>query len=66
MIDVIVIGDFHWDALDAVEQYMETRWVLDFIEKVPHLDLVVIAGDYFDTKILLNSRSSIYANRWMS
>lgn len=66
MIDAIVIGDFHWDALDAVEQYMETKWVLDFIERVPHLDLVVIAGDYFDTKILLNSRSSIYAIRWMS
>lgn len=65
MIDTVVIGDFHWDALDALKQYMETEWVLDFIKRTPHLDLVVIAGDYFDTKILLNSRSSIYAIRWM-
>lgn len=66
MIDVIVIGDFHWDALDAMKQYAETKWILDFIDKLPHLDLIVIAGDYFDCKILLNSKSSIYAIRWMS
>lgn len=66
MIDALVIGDFHWDALDAMKQYIETEWILEFIKNVQHLDLVVIAGDYFDCKILLNSKSSIYAIRWMS
>ena len=66
MVDAIIIGDFHWDALDAIKQYAETQWILDFINKLPHLDLIVIAGDYFDCKILLNSRSSIYAIKWMS
>lgn len=65
MVDVIIIGDFHWDALDAVKQYAESQWILKFIERIPKLDLVVIAGDYFDNKILLNSRSSIYSIRWM-
>ncbi len=63
--DILVLADFHWDALDAVKQYDETAWVLSFIEKVPHLDLVVIAGDYFDAKMLLNSKASIYSIKWM-
>lgn len=63
--DVIVISDFHWDALDAIKQYNETEWIFKFIEKLPSLDLVVIAGDYFNTKILLNSKSSLYAIKWM-
>ena len=66
MIDAIIIGDFHWDALDALKQYAETKWILDFISKIPNLDLIIIAGDYFDCKILLNNKSSIYAIKWMN
>ena len=46
MIDALVIGDFHWDALDAMKQYIETEWILDFIKNVQHLDLVIIFSTY--------------------
>ena len=65
MRDIIVIGDFHWDAMDAIKQYNESYWVINFIDKVPNLDLVVIAGDYFNCKMLLNSKASLLSIQWM-
>lgn len=64
--DIAVIADIHWDALDPKKQYHELQFFNAFVERVEHLDLVVIAGDVFDTKILLNSKTSLKALQWMS
>ena len=47
--DIAVIADIHWDALDPKKQYHELQFFNAFVERVEHLDLVVIAGDVFDT-----------------
>lgn len=64
--DIAVIADIHWDALDPKKQYHELQFFNAFIERVDKLDLLVIAGDVFDTKILLNSRTSLKCLQWMS
>ena len=64
--DVACIADIHWDALDPSKQYRQLQFFNSFIYHVKHLDLVVIAGDLFDTKILLNSRTSLLAIKWMN
>lgn len=63
--DIAVIADIHWDALDPKKQYHELQFFNAFIERVDKLDLLVIAGDVFDTKILLNSRTSLKCLQWM-
>lgn len=64
--DIAVIADIHWDALEPRKLYHELQFFNAFIERVKHLDLVVIAGDIFDTKILLNSKTSLKAIQWMN
>lgn len=64
--DIAVIADIHWDALDPKKQYHELQFFNAFLERIDKLDLLVIAGDVFDTKILLNSRTSLKALQWMS
>ena len=52
----------HWGALDPDKQRQEFEFFLKFVEKMADkIDLLVINGDYFDYKLPLNSRSSIYA-----
>ena len=63
--DIACIADIHWDALEPKKQYSELQFFNQYVEKVPHLNLVVIAGDVFNTKILLNSKTSILAMQWM-
>lgn len=64
--DIAAIADIHWDALEPRKLYHELQFFNAFIERVKHLDLVVIAGDIFDTKILLNSKTSLKAIQWMN
>lgn len=64
--DIAVIADIHWDALEPRKLYHELQFFNAFIERVAHLDLLVIAGDIFDTKILLNSKTSLKAIQWMN
>lgn len=64
--DIAVIADIHWDALEPKKQYHELQFFNAFLERIDKLDLLVIAGDVFDTKILLNSRTSLKALQWMS
>lgn len=64
--NIAVIADIHWDALEPKKQYHELQFFNAFLERIDALDLLVIAGDVFDTKILLNSKTSLKALRWMS
>ena len=63
---IIVLGDIHWDAFDIPKQKEEMNLPLNIIQKMNHLHLVVIAGDYFDSKISLNSKAAKAAINWMA
>lgn len=59
----ITIGDIHWGAMDSDRLYHNLSIVLEFIKQV-ELDFVVIAGDYFDFRLNLNSKNALYATKW--
>ena len=56
---LLVIGDIHFGYYPAELLYKEFKLVINSITK--DIDVVFIAGDYFDTKLSLSSKHSIYA-----
>ena len=66
--NIITISDIHWGVIDPKEQLKALEFIFKFFEySVPHgisIDMIVIAGDYFDSKLPLNSREAIYAVQW--
>lgn len=56
---ILVIGDIHFGYYPAELLYKEFKLVINNITK--DIDVVFIAGDYFDTKLSLSSKYSIYA-----
>lgn len=56
---LLVIGDIHFGYYPAELLYKEFELVINNITK--DIDAVFIAGDYFDTKLSLSSKHSIYA-----
>ena len=63
---IITLGDIHWDAFDISKQKEEMSLPLNIIKEMKHLDLVVIAGDYYDAKLSLNSKAAKAAIDWMA
>ena len=59
----IVLADLHWGAMDSTQTYQHLSMVLNFIRRAPP-DFVVIAGDYFDYRIQLNSKTTLLAIKW--
>lgn len=55
-------ADKHWGAMRMEEQYRSSYILKRFLAEYP-IDLYVFLGDFFDTKLLLNSRSSVFAIR---
>ena len=61
----IVLADIHWGAMDSYTMYNNLELVLEFIkQKKNDLDFVVIAGDYFDYRLQLNSKTALLAIDW--
>lgn len=61
----ITLADIHWGAMDSTLMYQNLELVLQFIQKMKdHLDFVVIAGDYFDYRLQLNSKTALIAVEW--
>lgn len=61
----IVLADIHWGALDSHIMYNNLQLVLEFIREMKDsLDFVVIAGDYFDYRLQLNSKTALTAVQW--
>lgn len=56
---LLVIGDIHFGYYPAELLYKEFKLVINNITK--DIDVVFIAGDYFDNKLSLSSKHSIYA-----
>lgn len=55
-------ADKHWGAMKMEDQYRSSYILKRFLAEYP-IDLFISLGDFFDTKHLLNSKSSIYAIR---
>ena len=56
---LLVIGDIHFGYYPAKLLYEEFKLVIDNITN--DIDAIMIAGDYFDTKLTLSSKHSLYA-----
>lgn len=56
-----VISDLHIGAFDVEKQYEE--FINIFIKKIENknLDFIIVCGDFFDHKLYLNDKNSIYA-----
>lgn len=62
---IVTLADIHWGAMDSTLMYQNLELVLQFIQKMKdQLDLVVIAGDYFDYRLQLNSKTALLAVEW--
>lgn len=55
-------ADKHWGAMRVEDQYRSSYILKKFLAEFP-IDLYIYLGDFFDTKLLLNSKSSVYAIR---
>ena len=61
----IVLADIHWGAMHHKNMYNNLELVLEFIRQMKNnIDFVVIAGDYFDCRLQLNSKTALSAVRW--
>ena len=57
----IVLADEHFGAMDANRLYEEhKRIIIPFLNELDHLDVIFIAGDFFDHILYLNE---LHANR---
>ena len=67
--NILSIPDIHWGAIDPDEQIKSLEYIPEIIKTFSKnntpINLVVIAGDYFDSKLPLNSREAIYAIKWL-
>lgn len=66
--NIICISDIHWGCIKPKEELRSLEFLFSFIEKSVekdlNIDLLVIAGDYFDSKLPLNSQEVLYAFDW--
>ena len=63
---MIVLGDIHWDSFDIDKQRFEMQYPIEVIKNISDLSAVIIAGDYFDTKLNLNGKGARAAVNWLS
>ena len=67
--NILTISDLHWGVMEEEKMYEQYRFILDFINGVysrvdrgnlQKIDLVVIAGDYFDSQLNLNKENTLH------
>lgn len=64
--NIMSMADLHWGVMDSDVQTSQYKYMLDFLRVFPqHIDIIVICGDYFDTRMMLGSSSAIAALEWM-
>lgn len=61
---IIASADHHWGAMDADRQYEESKFILDYLSN-NKVDMYVICGDYFDHRLLVNSKSALNAFKFI-
>lgn len=68
--NIISLPDIHWGVINPYEQLKLLEFIFQFIQECHNeniaIDMIVISGDYFDSKLPLNSREAIFAIQWMN
>lgn len=66
--NVMTIADIHWGVVTPAEQLKSLEFVFSFLNQTIKTymepDLIVLLGDYFDTKLSLNSQEALIAVQW--
>jgi DNA repair exonuclease SbcCD nuclease subunit len=57
----LVVGDIHFGYYPPELLYKEFQIIMDTIVEYKNIDCVVIAGDYYDTKLSMASAHSVYS-----
>lgn len=57
---IAVAADLHWGVIEPDKQLKQMSFLLEWL-KENKVDAVVICGDYYDHRLSLNSKASIYA-----
>lgn len=63
--NILSIADIHWGVMNPSVQFDNLEEFIIFIELFKNIDLVIIDGDYYDSKLLLNSDSAVFSTYWM-
>lgn len=61
IINGIFVADIHFGALSAKVLYKSLKRILKRIDKDDTINLIVIGGDLFDTKLFMTSEAAMYA-----
>lgn len=71
--NILIISDLHWGVMEEDRMEAQYCFILEFIDGIysrvdkgnlEKIDLIVVAGDYFDSQLNLNSRRAIKALDW--
>lgn len=61
---IAAIGDIHWGVMNAHLQFRNLSYFFKFLETYKDIDLLVIDGDYFESRLSLNSLAAQMAVYW--
>ena len=63
--NILAISDIHWGVTTPDIQERSLEFIFTFLNKFgDKIDLLVIAGDYWESKLSLNSREAIKGIKW--
>lgn len=65
-ITTAIISDIHFGAGSPTKLFDELRFFLSYLQDLPSLDLIVIDGDYFDSKLYVQSTATKLAVYFMN
>lgn len=65
-ITTVIISDIHFGASSPTKLFEELKFFLYYIQDLPSLDLIVIDGDYFHSKLYVQSTATKLAVYFMN
>lgn len=64
--NILTLADLHWGSMEARVHASHYEFIFDFIELFNEgIDLIVLAGDYWDSRIMLNSEIASTGTNWL-
>lgn len=62
----LILADLHWGVMDYSLQKSQYQFISDTIKELEgKLDLLVIAGDYWESRVILNNKIALEGIEWM-
>lgn len=63
--NIMCVSDIHWGVISPDEQEKSLEFIFTFLDAYgKNIDLIVLAGDYWDSKLSLNSQEAIKSVKW--